>query len=127
MVDEIDWNERSGYPSEVVDDILEDIDEKYDPDFWRSLGMWWRGELRMEYKIGMTTDPEGRARQYGESYAYMDVVYETTSYNHATAVEQGLIDEYIDDDWNDNERAGGGGRLPDGDNYHYVYIVYNIW
>ena len=127
MVDEIDWNERTGWPSEVVDDILEDIDEKYDPDFWRSLGMWWNGELRMEYKIGMTTDPEARARQYGDDYDYMDVVYETTSYDHAVAVEQGLIDEYIDDDWNDNGRAGGGGRLPDGNKDHYVYIVYNIW
>ena len=126
MADEIDWVERTGWPSEVVDDILEDIEEKYDPDFWRSLGMWWNSELRMEYKIGMTSDPDARARQYGSEYDYMEVVYQTTSYDHAVAVEQGLIDEWIDDDWNDNERAGGAGRLSDSE-YFYVYICYNIW
>ena len=123
---EVEWNQVTGWPSQVIDEILEDIEEKYNPGFWRELGKWWRGELRMEYKAGMTMDPDRRAREYGDDYDYMEVVYETQSYDHAVAVEQGIIDEYIDDSWNNNERAGGGGRLPDGDETHYVYIVYTI-
>ena len=45
---EVEWNQVTGWPSQVIDEILEDIEEKYNPGFWRELGKWWRGELRME-------------------------------------------------------------------------------
>jgi hypothetical protein len=126
MVEEVEWNTVTGWPSQVLDGILEDMNEKYDAGFWSELGQLVRGELRLEYKAGMTVDPDRRASEYGDDWDYMEVVYETQSYDHASAVEDGIIQEYIDDKWNNNERAGGGGRLPEGDETHYVYIVYTI-
>ena len=37
MVEEIEWNTISGWPSEVLEDILEGIREKHYPGFWRDL------------------------------------------------------------------------------------------
>lgn len=126
MVDEIDYNTRTGWPGDVLDDILEDIDANHNPDFVRGVLQWLRGDWTISWKVGQTTNPEARARQYGNEYKYMDVVYETSSSHHADIMEQGITDEWIDDYSNDNERRGGGGRRPEGGNRtHYVYIVYN--
>ena len=35
---EVEWNQVTGWPSQVIDEILEDIEEKYNPGFWRELG-----------------------------------------------------------------------------------------
>tara|TARA_Y100000748_G_C15324090_1_gene421283 strand:- start:207 stop:593 length:387 start_codon:yes stop_codon:yes gene_type:complete len=125
MVDEIEWNEVTGWPSDVLDDIIDGINEKHYPGFWRDLGMLLTGDFTLEWKVGKTSNPEARARQYGSEYDYMEVVYESTSNHHADLVEQGITDGYIEEDDNDNERRGGGGRLPEGNRTHYVYIVYN--
>ena len=122
---EVEYNTITGWPSEVIEEIIEDIDEKHYPGFWRGLGQVVRGDFTLEWMAGMTTDPDNRARQYGDDYDYMEVVYETSSYNNAVAVEQGIIDGYIDEDDNDNQRGGGGGRIADDPDSHYVYIVYS--
>ena len=125
MVDEIEYNTVSGWPSEVLEEIIDDIEEKHYPNFWRDLGMLIRGEFTMEWKAGKTTNPEHRASQYGDEWQYMEVVYESSSGHHANLVEQGITDGFIDEDDNSNERRGGGGRLPEGNRTHYVYIVYD--
>ena len=123
---EVEYNTSTGWPSEVIDEIIEDIDEKQYPGFWRGLGKLLSGDFRLDWKAGKTTNPEARARQYGSEYEYMEVVYETSSSRHANIMEQGITDEYIDNDRNDNQRRGGAGRRPDDDDCtHYVYIVYN--
>tara|TARA_B100000003_G_scaffold182659_1_gene175238 strand:- start:50 stop:430 length:381 start_codon:yes stop_codon:yes gene_type:complete len=122
---EVEYNTITGWPSEVIDEIIEDIDEKHYPGFWRGLGQLLSGDFRLDWKAGKTTNPEARANQYGSEYEYMEVVYETSSGHHADLVEQGITDGYIDEDDNDNLRRGGGGRLPEGNRTHYVYIVYS--
>lgn len=122
---EVEYNTSTGWPSEVIDEIIEDIDEKHYPGFWRGLGQLLGGDFTLYWKAGKTTNPEARARQYGSEYEYMEVVYETSSGHHADLVEQGITDGYIDEDDNDNQRRGGGGRLPEGNRTHYVYIVYS--
>jgi len=124
VVDEIEWNEVTGWPSEVLDEIMEGIDEKHYPGFWRDLGMLLTGDFTLNWKVGKTTNPETRARKYPE-YDYMEIVYESSSNRHADLVEQGITDGYIDEDDNDNQRRGGAGRLPEGNRTHYVYIVYS--
>lgn len=122
---EVEYNTSTGWPSEVIKEIIEDIEEKHYPGFWRGLGKLLSGDFRLEWKAGKTTDPEARTRQYGSEYEYMEVVYKTSSGHHADLVEQGITDGYIDEDDNDNQRRGGGGRLPEGNRTHYVYIVYS--
>ena len=126
MVEEIEWNTTTGWPSEVLDDILEGIREKHEPGFWKDLGKVIRGEMTVNWKAGQSVDPEDRAsRPDYREYYYMEVVYETSSKDHADQMENGITAEYIDKDANDNERQGGAGRLPQGNRIHYVYIVYN--
>jgi len=122
---EIEWNTTTGWPSEVLEDILEGIREKHYPGFWRDLGKVIRGELTISWKAGQTVDPDDRASKYGDEYDYMEVVYETTSSHHADQMETGITAEYIDEDDNDNERQGGAGRVAEDPDSHYVYIVYS--
>jgi hypothetical protein len=127
MVDYIDYNTRSGWPGDVLEDILDSIEYNHNPGFVRDMLNWFQRNYTISWKVGQTVDPEHRADQYGDEYQYMDVVYETSSSRHADIMEQGITDEYIENDSNDNQRRGGAGRRPDDDDRtHYVYIVYNV-
>lgn len=71
------------------------------------------------YKIGITNDPDRRARQYYDEYDEMIVIYQTQSLASARWVERDLIDFTWDD--TDNEVGGGGGNF--GEPPYFVYVV----
>ena len=75
-------------------------------------------------KVGVTSDPVRRSYHYSateKQYTEMVVIYETRSVWNAIKVEKQLIEWH----WGilENERAGGGGPLQEGDLRYYVYLV----
>ena len=79
---------------------------------------------KRNFKIGFTSDPDGRASLYetrdGGRYREMVVLYETGSHKRVRKLEAMLICKHRED--SDNERAGGGGPTGTGKRY-YLYIV----
>lgn len=74
------------------------------------------------FKIGITSNPYGRASQYGYEYDEMVILYKTNSNRFVRQLEATLIDEYWE--YCDNEISGGGG--PKGSPPYYLYIVREI-
>ncbi len=74
------------------------------------------------FKIGITSNPNSRASQYGDEYDEMVVLYRTTSNRFVRKLETVLIEEY----WEhcNNEIGGGGGQI--GSAPYYLYIVRDI-
>ena len=71
------------------------------------------------FKIGITSNPDVRASQYGDLYDEMVVLYESSSEDNVREMERHLVDYYRDD--SDAERGGGGGRL--GQPPYFLYVV----
>ena len=71
------------------------------------------------FKIGISGDPNGRARSYQGKYGRMDVLYKTTSRDYVKMMEFLMVDRYDTD--TDNRTGGGGGPVA-GPPY-YLYIV----
>ena len=71
------------------------------------------------FKIGITGDPESRARSYRGQYDKMIVLYETSSRSKIKMMEATLVDEYRE--YCDNSIGGGGGAV--GGPRYYLYIV----
>ena len=71
------------------------------------------------FKVGITNNPQARARAYGYEYDEMIVLYTTSSDNYVRDLESALVYEY----WymNDNYTGGGGGGR--GMPPYYLYIV----
>ena len=83
--------------------------------------------LKREFKIGMTTCPERRFREYLnelDDWQKMHVLYYTTSNSNQKQIERELIlklrKKYPKKIANDNE--GGAGR-PANSSHNYVYVV----
>ena len=74
------------------------------------------------FKIGITGDPERRARQYLDDYDEMVVLYETPSQKHVRDTERHLTEYYWD--YCDNSIKGGNGRLSDPPFYLYVVLCH---
>ena len=75
-------------------------------------------------KVGVTSNYRNRRNYYStyeSQYTEMVLIYRTNSLENATTVERELIDMH----WDilDNERAGGGGQLGQGQKPYYVYLV----
>ena len=71
------------------------------------------------FKIGITGDPNSRARGYPDLYDRMNVLYKTSSRDYVKLMESKMVDEYRQ--YCDNSIAGGGGPVA-GPPY-YLYIV----
>ena len=71
------------------------------------------------FKIGITGNPDERARGYPDLYDRMDVLYKTSSRDYVKRMESMMVDEYRQ--YCDNSIAGGGGPVA-GPPY-YLYIV----
>lgn len=98
----------SGHPSAVVDEII------------RLVSGLTRGDSFSRFKIGRTSDPEGRfAKKDYNIYDEMVVVYRTDSVDNVDLMEALLVEH--NEEWADNEVAGGGGPL--GDAPYFVYVV----
>ena len=81
-----------------------------------------RNDYYTGYKIGITNNPERRAKDYelhATRYNEMLVIYETQSRNFAKTVER-QITEYLEG-FCDNKIMGGGGNY--GQPPYYVYIA----
>ena len=71
-------------------------------------------------KIGITGDPDKRARDYHGQYGRMDVLYETSSRDYVTIMESMMIDEYRE--YCDNSIRGGGGPVA-GPPYYLSLVI----
>ena len=110
---EIKYNLRSGWPRLVTKNLRDEI---------------YNCTKRQSFKIGITNNPERRAREYRNSdYRLMHILYKTSSINHARELERNLIAQFRDK-WNkrrnkrlENSIGGGSGRPSDG--MYYLYVV----
>lgn len=85
----------------------------------RSVGQYTR---HYDVKIGITNDPERRAREHSRSgirWRRMVVKYETSSVNYINRMERIIIDYHWD--YIKNKVGGGGG--PNGNPPFYLYVL----
>ena len=108
MSDRVIYNYFTGWPSEVVSDVL------------RSISAYTRRDRVRGFKIGITSDPERRFQEeYAHAYRNMAVVYQSSSVANVADMERLLIDH----NWElaDNIISGGGGNY--GDPPYYLYVA----
>ena len=106
--DNIYYDFNTGWPSQIMSTLLRRVSQYrlYSP----------------RLKIGITSNPEGRAYQYDYNFGIYDemiLIYSTSSDSNVRTLEAALIEYY----WDvcDNSIGGGGGSrgLPP----YYLYIV----
>ena len=107
----VNWdNCREGRPSKGLLATLVRSVAQYK---WRSASI----------KIGITSNPERRAREYdGWEYDEMVVLYKTSRYSNDNFVRE-LERELVDKHWEDCDNSIGGGGGPLGKPPYYLYIV----
>jgi hypothetical protein len=115
----------SGAPSEVLPGILKRIKQNYNPNFIRSLGFSWRGSLRMRYAVEIAS--LYAIDQYQYQYDFIEVVYETDSYDEAQKMAKGIWEEEInaklDEGRNPLNEKNQADEEPE---HYYVYIGYYV-
>lgn len=89
----------------------------------RRVSQYARGDRWTAFKIGVSSDPEGRVcwNDYCGVYDDMVVLYETNELHDAYAVERELIDFFRE--YCDNVSRGGDGRMGEKEPPYYVYVV----
>ena len=115
----------TGHVSGVSNASISLIQKRFARGFWGTLGDWLRNQNVRSFKIGITNDPNDRANKYGNNYQFMDVIYQTSSYEYSQDMERILINAFRDHPGNENIRGGGAGRKPKSGPF-FVYVVYNI-
>ncbi|MYA62685.1 MAG: hypothetical protein F4X94_08955 [Dehalococcoidia bacterium] len=108
IYDNIQYEFDTGWPSQILSTLFRRVSQYrlYSPHF----------------KIGITSNPEGRAYQYDyESGMYneMIIIYKTSSDSSVRTLEADLIEYYWDVCDNSIGGGGGGRGLPP----YYLYIV----
>lgn len=114
----ITGEKRTGYPSQIMEILQDDLDR------------YSRG-ASVEY-IGMTSGNDGRSAMSSRYDDYkrsleineMRLLYETSSPNHVREVERRLINYRSNSDINKNRTGGGGGDIPEGARRYFVYVAY---
>ena len=99
------YEEETGWPSRLQ--------------LHRRISAYVRVDRVRAFKVGITCNPEVRARAYNGEYDEMVVVYRTSSDKHVRELEAFLVEYY--DGYSDNERGGGGGAR--GAPPYYLYVV----
>jgi hypothetical protein len=108
MSDRVSYNYLTGWPQEVVSDVV------------RSIGAYTRRDRVRGFKIGITGDPERRFREaYAHAYRKMAVVYQSSSIENVSQLECLMIEH--NRELADNIIAGGGGSY--GNSPYYLYVV----
>jgi hypothetical protein len=109
--DRVLFNFVTGRPEEIVTTVL------------RKISALTRASLVRWFKVGITSDPQGRFRKHKRHYDRMIVVYSSSSINYVRDLECELIEH--NSDLADNFIEGGGGRS--GQPPYFMYVVVKDW
>lgn len=97
---------ETGFPNQVLPNLI------------RRISAFTRAGLTAGFKIGITSDPEGRARKYIGTYERMVLIYRTESRNHVVQLEKMLVAYNFQ--LSENRTGGGGGKPGIGPFFLYV-------
>lgn len=115
----------TGHVNSTAEQVIQLVQSRFARGFWGTLGDWLKNNNVRTFKFGITYDPEGRARKYGQQYQFMDVLYQTSVYSNSQDMERILISTFQNHPGCENIRHGGAGNISPSGPY-FTYVVYTI-